>query len=410
MSGLDLLRAARALYAERLRTLLTLLGIVMGTSSLVLLVALLDGGRDALLAADQEANESDLVVVRAVDSPSAQRHRTRRDLSRADARELAASRTLGDAWVSSERGHGTLARVSSKEKRVTVAGAVLETPALYRLDVARGRFFDTVDFERRSHTSVIGHEVARELFAGEDPLGSALRIEGEVWRIVGVLADKPMLGNTDATWVWNRKVLVPETSYDATFNRQRAADKVLVRPRPSALFAVPLNDLRRLIGSALSRRHFGVENYELKPDAEAQQADLILAILRVLLFGATLISLFVSGINVLNVMLVSVSERTVEIGIRRAMGASPQAIRQQFALEAVLLTSLGGALGVSLGVALSAAAAFVLRRVLGSWVLHVEPWAMGLAFAASVVLGVVFGTYPARRAARLDIVEALRNE
>jgi putative ABC transport system permease protein len=405
-----LLHAARALYAQRVRSLLALLGIVLGTSSLVLLVALLDGGRGALIEADQEASESDVVVVRAKDVPRSQQGRTRRELSRADARELSASRTLGDAWVSSERGRNTVARIAGKEKRVTLASAQPETAEVYRLHLARGRFFDPGDLEGRGHVCVIGHEVATALFAGADPLGAALRIAGDVWRVVGVLEDKPMLGNTDSTWIWNRKVLVPETSYDATYNPQRAADTLLVRPERQTPSLVPMDDLRRLVGAVLVRRHFGVQNYDLEPNAEARQAELILTILRVLLFGATAISLLVSGINVMNVMLVSVSERTVEIGIRRAVGAPPGAIGGQFAFEALLLTGAGGFIGVSLGAALAALAAFVLRRALGGWELILQPWAMLGGVAVSLLIGLTFGTYPARRAARLDIVRALRNE
>jgi putative ABC transport system permease protein len=337
--------------------------------------------------------------------------RTRRELSRADARELSASRTLGSAWVSSERGRGTIARIADKDKRITLASARPETADVYRLHLARGRFFDPDDLEGRRHVCVIGHEVAAALFAGADPLGAGLRIEGDVWRVVGVLEDKPMLGSTDSTWVWNRKVLVPETSYDATYNPGRAADALLIRPEratPSSL--VPMDDLRRLVGAVLGRRHFGVQNYDLEPNAGARQAELILAILRVLLFGATAISLFVSGINIMNVMLVSVSERTVEIGIRRAVGAPPRAIGGQFAFEALLLTGAGGLIGVSLGAALAALAAFVLRRALGGWELIIQPWAMLGGVAVSLFIGLVFGTYPARRAARLDIVRALRNE
>lgn len=407
---MELLHAARALYAQRVRSLLALLGIVLGTSSLVLLVALLDGGQGALIAADQEANESDVVIVRAKDVPGPQQLRTRRELSRADARELSASRALGAAQISSERGKGTVARIAGKEKRVTLASAQLQTSDIYRLHVARGRFIDAADLEGRSHVCVIGHEVAAALFAGADPLGAGLRIEGDVWRVIGVLENKPMLGSTDSTAIWNRKVLVPETTYDATHNPQRAADKLLVRPERPGPSLVPMDDLRRLVGAMLERRHFGVQNYDLAPNAEAQQAELILAILRVLLFGATAISLFVSGINVMNVMLVSVSERTVEIGIRRAVGAPPRAIGSQFAFEALLLTGAGGVFGVSLGAALAALAAFVLRRALGSWELILQPWAMLGGVAVSLFIGLAFGTYPARRAARLDIVRALRNE
>lgn len=410
MSAADVLAALRALWGQRMRTALTLLGIVLGTSSLVLLVALLGGGQDALVAANQAATDGDAVVARAVEPPASQRRRTRRELQQADAASIAGSRGFGDVWVGTEQGHATWANAAAKQKRVTMASASLETPSLYRLHVVQGRFFDAADLVRRGHICVIGHEVAEELFPGQSALGNVLTIDGDAWRIVGVLADKPILGNTDGTWLWNRKVLVPETSFDATFNPTHRAEKLTVRPRPGASLPVSVASLRGLLSISLLRRHYGVQNFDVEPDKEAAQGELILTILRVLLFGATAISLLVSGINVMNVMLVTVSERTVEIGIRRALGASPARIRRQFLCEALLLTALGGLCGDSLGALLAWTAAWVLQHAFGAWALHIELWALALGFVLSLGVGLIFGTYPALRAARLDVVAALRNE
>lgn len=412
MMAADFWRALAALREQPVRSALALLGILLGTSSLVLLVALLGGGEAALLATSQDASESDVVVVRSAEPPPAQRRHTRRPLSRADAAELAASPALGGAPVGAEHSRTTVAHAGGRKKRVTVASVEPESRALYRIEVAGGRFIGTADLERRAHVCVLGYEVSQELFAGESALGRSLRIDGDVWQVVGVLVDKPMLGNTDSTAIWNRKVLVPETTFDATYNPERRAERLLVRPRVAAVGGAPgaeLPLLRRFIEGSLLRLHYGVRDFDLQPQSHAQE-ELILLVLRVLLFGATLISLGVSGINIMNVMLVSASERTVEIGIRRAVGATPRRIARQFLCEALVLSGAGGLIGVSLGAGLAALATLVLRRVLGSWALHIEPWAMALGFGASLTIGVVFGLYPALRAARLDVVQALRNE
>jgi putative ABC transport system permease protein len=417
VTGSDFVRAFLALNGERLRTALALLGIIMGTSSLVLLAALLGGGQDALMTANQEANESDVVVVRKSDAPAAQARRTRRELSRRDATELGASPSFGRTEVAAEQARQTWAHAGPKSKRVTVVSAMPDALAVYQLKLAQGRFLDEVDLERRSHACVIGHEVWQELFAGKNALASSLVLDGDVWQIVGVLEDKPMLGSTDATWIWNRKVLVVETSFDATYNAAHHAQKLLIRPHIASAEAAgstrreaTLANLRSLARQSLARFHHGVINFDVERPKDAAQGELMLMILQVLLFGATLISLFVSGINVMNVMLVSVSERTVEIGIRRAMGASPRLILRQFLSEALVLTGLGGLLGIGLGAGLAYVATLVLRGALGAWSLHIEPWAMALGFGSSLLVGLVFGIYPALRASRLDVVEALRNE
>jgi putative ABC transport system permease protein len=131
---------------------------------------------------------------------------------------------------------------------------------------------------------------------------------------------------------------------------------------------------------------------------------------QILLVGTALVSLLVGGINVMNVMLVTVTERTREIGIRRAVGASPRAITRQFLVEAMLLTSLGGVFGVALGCALGWCSTLILRRLVGQWSLHLELWAILLGVGLSMATGLIFGLYPARRAAQLDVIDALRNE
>ncbi len=224
-----------------------------------------------------------------------------------------------------------------------------------------------------------------------------------------MLENKPNFSGAPDTNVWNRKVILPETSYDLTYNVGRAAAQLFVRPAP-AEFVTPLDTLRAITRASLLRLHYGVRNFDLDAKKGEEQGELIGAILYVLLFGTVLVSLFVGGINVMNVMLVSVAERTREIGIRRALGASPRAIRSQFLFEAATLTGVGGLLGVLFGSGFCWAAALVLRRFVGEWPLYIELWAVLAGVGASVSSGVAFGLYPALRAAKLQVVEALRRE
>jgi putative ABC transport system permease protein len=416
MRLLDLLRSARFVADGRARAALTLLGIMIGTSSIVLLASLLRGGEDALIRASQQASEADLIQVRRDEPSIRDRHRTRRELSRDDARALAASRALGGAGVQSESVRRAEAQVNGKKKRISLVSAGPPALALYRLEIARGRFFDGADLAERRRVCVVGHEVWQDLFGGRAALdtGAAgplrLTAAGHTWTVIGVLADRPILGSTDSTNIWNRKVLVPETSYDALLSPAHEVDRLYVRRDPAAAVRTPLAALRSVIDSTLRRRHFGVKNFKVGDDEGSGQEKLILSVIKLLLLSTGLIALLVGGINIMNIMLVSVTERTREIGIRRAVGASPRAILAQFLLEAAGVSLLGGALGVLAGLGVSWASAALLTQVVGRWAFHVEIWSIALGLGLSAVTGVVFGFYPAWRAARLDPIEALRAE
>jgi putative ABC transport system permease protein len=408
MRALDLKGALRQLSRHRLRSTLALLGIFLGTGSFVLLVGLLNGGQAALQYAAQEASEGDLVIVRKDAAPLRQQHRPTRDLSRRDGAALALAQPLNDAFVSVEQRRGTWAQRGDKRKRVTVTSANLETLALYRLNLAQGRYFDQEDIDQVRHVCVVGQEVWTELFGGRS-LGERLVIDQAPCVVIGVLANKPLIGSTDDTNIWNRKVLLSEPLFDTSYNPQRNADKLIVRPRSRAEGS-SIDPLRALTRSLLLRLHDGVENFRLTPRYDGRQEEQIATILYVLLLGAVFVSLTVGGINVMNVLLVSVTERTREIGIRRALGASPSVIRWQFLTEAMLLTGVGGLLGVLGGAGACALSAWILRRVVGAWELGIAPWSMLAATLVSVLIGLVFGTYPAARASRLLITEALRRE
>ena len=221
--------------------------------------------------------------------------------------------------------------------------------------------------------------------------------------MVGVLADKPYVGSTDGTNVWNRKVLVPETTFDSVLSPEQKVERVYVRDP-----ARPLGDVVRAAEALLLRRSFGVKSFEVEDSKKRSQEHVILAVIRVLLIGTGLVALLVGGINVMNVMLVSVSERRREIGIRRALGATRRSIVAQFLAESVVLSASGGLIGVLGGAAMAALAALALGRWLGHWTLAIEPWAVISSLVSALGVGVIFGTLPAARAARVDPVLALR--
>ncbi|MGK3996705.1 ABC transporter permease [Sorangium sp. So ce1024] len=411
----DLLHSARAVVADRTRAALTLLGIIIGTGSIVLLASLLAGGEEALLRASQQAVEADLIQIHPAEVSLADRGRTRRELSRDDARALDASRALGGASALSESLRQAEARAGAKKKRITLVSATPAAPALYGLELAAGRFLTEGDLGARRRVCVVGHEIWAELFggpparaAGAEPLH--MTADGHVWTVIGVLKDRPILGSTDSTDIWNRKVLVPETTFDALFSPAHTTDRIYVRQDPIVAVRSPLAALRGIIDATLQRRHYGVKNFTIEDKDSHGQERLVLDIIKMLLLSTGVVALIVGGINIMNIMLVTVTERTREIGIRRAVGASPRAILLQFLCEAAAVSLLGGVLGVLSGVALSWLAGVLLTQLVGRWAFQVEIWSIVLGLGLSVTIGVAFGFYPAWRAARLDPIEALRTE
>jgi putative ABC transport system permease protein len=404
MRTIDLLVAALGVFAHRVRAALTLLGVVIGTSSIVLLASLLHGGERFLVAANQDASDDDVVQVHAEEPPAAERDRTTRALSRTDASELARAASLEGARVAPESSRDELARHAGRRKRVAVVSAGPVTLALYRLAVARGRALDADDARAGRRVCVIGHEVYEQLAPGEPLADLHLEIDGQLFSVVGVLAHKPMLGATDSTHLWDRKVMIPETTYDALYAQGHAVTRIYVR-RPG-----PHGPTRAAVRSVVGRRHLGVMNFALGKDESGGMETLILTIIRVLLLGTGVLALLASGINIMNVMLVTVTERTREIGLRRAIGATRRSILVQFVLEAVALALLGAVVGVVVGIGVAYATALLARSAIGAWEMSIRPWSVALGVGLALVTGLGFGLLPAWRASRILPIVALRSD
>lgn len=399
---------------NRIRFLLTLSGVIVGAASMVLLSGLLAGGKEALVGASRSAAEADLIEVRRRGVPVKDMRRTTRPLNRGDVETLDDSALLGGARVVGLRQSWQLAEWKRKTKQIAVVGTRKDALDLYKLEVARGRFFTDDEIARGGRVAVVGHRIWIDLFDSAPSLaGLEIRAGGARFPVVGVLAKKPQMeGNGPQQW--DNRVLVPDTTYSialsSTLDERRSLERIFVRLSDVRDLADRIGGVRQVVKATILRRHYGVMNFRISGEEADAAGEMILLIVSLLIMGTAVVSLIVGGINVMNIMLVSITERTREIGVRRAVGAPARLIMLQFLAESTVTAALGGLLGTALGVALTYVATLILDHITGSWSFHIVPWAAPVSLGAAMLVGVIFGLYPAWRASRLDPVEALRYE
>ncbi len=420
MNVMDALRIAmRAIVANRLRSALTALGLIIGVSSVIVLIAVGQGAQKGVI--DRIAGlGTNLVFVQpgvAEDAQTGVRggFGSGSGLTADDADAIAEAEIPGVTGVVSQTNLTTQIIAGSNNQVVDVVGATAAYAQVRGLDVADGAFISDRDVERKAQSIVLGARIAETLFPDSDPMGKSVRLSlggGRItfnFRVIGVLEPEGGTGGEsqdDAVFVRvstmqgrigrNRNASGQVNVTQITIQTAADADKELVKGEVTDL---------------LLRRHLVTE-----PDFVIQsQEDLIGAAnevtmtLSILLGSVAGISLIVGGIGVMNIMLVSVTERTREIGIRRAVGARARDITRQFVTEALALSIGGGLLGIALGVGVSFAAngsEFGGQQM----VTVIQPWSILVAFLVAGAVGLLSGSYPAHRASALDPIEALRTE
>ena len=386
--------AVTALRANRLRSLLTMLGVVIGVAAVVVLVAIGTGAKQEVEQQVEGLGSNLVLVVPGRLELGAAPTRSRLQLSDADA----IGRAIGQPGeVAATLTSGELVRAGTQSAFATLTGANPPLPEVITRAVARGTYFRQADVDTRRRVAVLGSALADTLFDGADPLGRTVTVGGARFRVVGVFAP---LGESLGT---NRdnEVHVPITAAQRLLAADRVDAFAIKAPSPDAVDRV-----RRQALDVLRSRYPGEQFSAVTQEQILGTVGRILGLLTTVLAAIAAISLLVGGVGVSNIMLVSVRERTREIGLRKAVGARQRDIGLQFLLEAVLLTSIGGVLGIALGVG----GALGLSTAIDSLPAVITWWSPALAFGVSAAVGLFFGVVPARRAGRLDPVVALRSE
>jgi putative ABC transport system permease protein len=395
----DVVRFAwRSLAGYRTRTFLMVLAMSIGVAAVVVLTSLGEGAR-GYVRKEFESLGTNLIVILPGRAETLSgggglmSGRTPRDLTLDDA--LALRRIRGVQSV------GPLNLVSGevwwkgRRRDAPVAGSTTELADIWNLAVAYGRFLPPQDPRRAGSFCVIGSKVRRELFGMQSPLGEWIRIGDRRFRVVGVLAPK-------GEWVglnMDDLVVIPVASAQAVFNLHS-----LLRIGVSVPRREEVRRVREEIRILIRARHYGEEDITiLTEDAVAAAFDRILLALTLALGGIATISLGVAGILIMNVMLIAVSQRTSEIGLLKAIGASPGQIRLVFFAEAALLSAVGAVVGSVLG----QIGSLVIRRVYPSVPAFAPGWAILAAVVIALAMGIGFSVLPARRAAQLEPAMAL---
>jgi putative ABC transport system permease protein len=398
----NLKMALSAVMSNKLRSLLTMLGIAIGNGSVIAMVAVGQGAQQ--LAREQfEALGADVIFVTLTSSRVRRTFSSKAKPLLLDDATAIASQVKNVADISPERHAENLVSYRAQNLNLKVIGTTPEFPSVRNYELAEGRFFNEADMERNQRVVVLGAEIANRLFKQQNPVGQSVKINNMLFSVIGVMKPKGVLFGANQ----DDQVFVPLTTLSAYLTRWKSPygitlNLIAIKPQnpekvDSVLFQV--KNLMRLRHPVVTEDDLNVYSQQIVLD----QASETEAGLTRMLAAIASISLLVGGIGVMNIMLVSVTERTQEIGLRKAIGAKETDIMVQFLIEAVLLAILGGALGIIIGVG-----GITVARSVTQLAAIISPPSIIVAIGVSGAIGLFFGVIPAQRAARLDPIVALR--
>jgi putative ABC transport system permease protein len=398
--------ALQSLWANRLRTVLTLLGVVIGVASVITVVTLTNGAKKfvttkintygASVVTVRKMPQTFLTVEEYLD------FQKRKDI-RYDDYKAISSECRSCVSVGADRSSvGKVVYQTKSTTDSTIRGITWTMPPIANLNIVEGRSFTEMEDEHSTHVAIVGADIVENVLGGSDPLGKEIRVDGTPYTVIGVAEPQgKTMGTSMDNWVG-----IPLTTFLESYGSQATMDVYIDAGGGGETMDAVSGEVRTIMRA---RRHLAPGKPDsFSIDSSATFGDMLGKIVDN--FGAVVvaiagISLVVGGIVIMNIMLVSVTERTREIGVRKALGARRQDILLQFLIESATMSLLGGVLGVIGGISLAKVVSALI-----AFPSEVELWSIGISLFVATAVGLFFGIYPAHKAAQLDPIVALRAE
>lgn len=383
--------AIKSIINNKVRSFLTMLGVIIGVASVISAVAFAQGSTKNITDSLQSLG-TNLITVQITSWGS------NRNVSYEGLKQFADENSTEVAAIAPIVSSNATVKAGSNTRNTSIIGTSEEYAEVQGVNVQAGRFLHPLDIDYYQKVAIIGTAVKNDVFEGTDPIGQTIKINGQVYKVVGVLEEKDNgqdYGNDD-------RVIIPVTVAQRQL-RQSTIRNFSIRSTDANYSDSVITKLKAFLYEIYNNENA----YRVNNSAQmVSTLNSVTNTLMIVLGGIAAISLIVGGIGIMNIMLVSVTERTREIGIRKAIGAKRRNILIQFLIEAVIVTGIGGILGLLIGI-------LFIRFIIGGLKLTTpvySPFWMLLSFGISLIVGIVFGLFPAYKAAKLNPIEALRFE
>lgn len=383
--------AVKSIRNNKVRSFLTMLGVIIGVSSVIIAVAFAQGSTKSVTDSISKLG-TNLIQINIVGRNS------NRNITYEELKEFSEENSNEIAAIAPQITSNGTAKYGTKNTETSILGTSSEYEKIRNVHVQSGRFLLDMDVDLQQKVALVGTAVVNELFEGENPVGHSIKINGQVFKIVGVLEERD--GGTDQSQ--DDQIIIPITV------SQRLLQSTVIRNFSiQATSPEKIDSAMEKLNELLFKVYNDESTYRVFNQAETLSTlNDVTSSMTAVLAGIAAISLIVGGIGIMNIMLVSVTERTREIGIRKAIGAKKKNILVQFLIEAILITGIGGAMGVFIGLG-------IIKFIIGGLnlvpVVYSVTW-ITISFGISLIIGIIFGMFPAYKAASLNPIEALRHE